>query len=103
MTLAWPGGGTAWPGLIGKCSNIAAMPGFDLQDAAAWLPFAGVIGLLLALRLATRWRRRRQASAPDPGRRAADPRGLKRARLIFLLAVAALTLILATAIQSLLQ
>ncbi len=83
--------------------NIAAMPWFDPQHAAVWLPFAVGIALVLALRLATRRRRRRQASAPDPGRRAADPRGLKRARLIFLLAVAALTLILATAIQRLLQ
>ena len=81
--------------------NIAAMPEFDLQYAAVWVPFAGAIALLLALRLATRRRRRRQASA-DPERRAADPRGLKRARLIFLLAVAALALILANAIQRLL-
>lgn len=79
------------------------MPGFDPQDAAVWLPFAGVVALLLALRLATLRRRRRQASAPDPARRAADPRGLNRARLIFFLAVVALTLILATAIQRLLQ
>ncbi len=80
------------------------MPEFDPQHAAVWLPVAGVIALVLALRLATRRRRRRrQASTPDPGRRAADPRGLKRARLIFLLAVAALTLILATAIRRLLQ
>ncbi len=83
--------------------NIAAMPEFDPQQAAVWVPFAGAIALLLALRLATRRRRRRQASTPDPGRRAADPRSLKRARLIFLLAVAALTLVLATAIQRLLQ
>ena len=87
------GGGDSW-------GNIAAMPEFDLQQAAIWVPFAGAIALLLALRLTARSRRRRQASAPE---RRAAPQALKRARLIFFLALATLTLILATAILRLLQ
>ncbi len=82
--------------------NIAAMPELDLQQAAIWVPFAGAIALLLALRLTARSRRRRQASTPER-RAAAPPQDLKRARLIFFLALATLTLILATAIVRLLQ
>ena len=82
-------------------ANIAAMPEFDPQQAAVWVPFAGAIVLLLALRLAARRRRRRQASAPE--RRAATPQARNRARLIFLLALAVLTLILTTAIGRLLR
>lgn len=74
---------------------------FDPQYATVWVLFAGAIALLLALRLATRRRRRRQAMAPE--RRAATPQALNRARLIFLLALAALTLILTTAVLRLLQ
>ena len=84
-------------------ANIAAMSVFDPQYATVWVLFAGAIALLLALRLATRRRRRRQAMAPDSERRAATPQALKCARLIFLLALTALTLILATAIRRLLQ
>ncbi len=79
------------------------MPELDLQQAAVWVPFAVAIALLLALRLAIRRRRRRQAAAPDSERRAVTPQALNRARLIFFLALAALTLILATAIGRLLQ
>lgn len=78
------------------------MSALDPQYATLWLLFAGVVAVVLALRLAARRRRRDPAAAPGADHDA-GPANLKRARLMFLLALIALALILTAAIQRLLR
>lgn len=75
----------------------------DPQSTIVWLLFAGVIAVVLALRLVTRWRGTRDPRAADQDRQEVNPGALNRARLVFLLALVAFALVLVAAVRQLIE